>query len=129
WLRLNDRLLAGVGHTLNNRAAALAAVGQVLAASTTGPLSDALASESLRLQHAVQLLRLLVRRWDEEPEPLQLDEVLGGAIELLGQHPELRSGTARVEISEEVAPVWAERSSLTHAFCLLLGAALAAAEA
>jgi hypothetical protein len=128
WLEVSDDLLQGVGHALNNRVAALAAVGQVLAATTEGPLTRALSAESSRLQRAVQLLRLLVRRWDAEAEPLTVQEVLDDVAELVSHHPRVRDVGLRVEAEAGLLPVRAERSSLTHAFCLLLAPAAEAAE-
>lgn len=128
WLEASDGLLAGVGHALNNRVAALAAVGQVIASTTEGPLGAALSAESVRLQQAVHLLRLLVRRWSVEPEPVQLAEVLADVAELLSHHPDLREATLRVETEGSLPPLLAERSSLTHAFCILLIPAARAAE-
>lgn len=128
WLEVSDDLLQGVGHALNNRVAALTAVGQVLAATTEGPLTSALSAESLRLQRAVQLLRLLVRRWDAEPEPLTVQDVLDDVAELVSHHPRVHTAGLRVDAEAGLMPVRAERSSLTHAFCLLLAPAVEAAE-
>lgn len=128
WLEASDGLLAGVGHALNNRVAALAAVGQVLASTSEGPLSRALSAESSRLQRTVQLLRLLVRRWAGEPEPIQLADVLADVAELLSHHPDLRAESIRVSADPGLPPVLSERSALTHAFCLLLIPAARAAE-
>lgn len=128
WLEVSDDLLQGVGHALNNRVAAMTAVGQVLAATTEGPLTTALSAESSRLQRAVQLLRLLVRRWDAEPEPLTVQDVLDDVTELVSHHPRVHTAGLRVEAEAGLMPVRAERSSLTHAFCLLLAPAAEAAE-
>ncbi len=128
WLELSDDLLAGVGHALNNRVAALSAVSQVIASTTEGPLTDVLSAESSRLQRAVHLLRLLVRRWAAEPEPIQLTDVLADAAELLGHHPDLRSAAIRVEADPLLPPILSERSSLLHAFCIILAPAAQAAE-
>lgn len=128
WLEVSDDLLAGVGHALSNRVAALTAVGQVLAATTEGPFTKALSTESSRLQRAVQLLRLLIRRWDTEPEPIRVEDVLKDVVELLGHHPEVRNTSIRLEGAAGLAPVWSERSLLTHALCIVLSVAAEAVE-
>lgn len=120
WLPVSDALIRGIGHALNNRVAALSAVVQVLAATGEGgPLHDALADETVRLQRAVELMRLLPRRWDAPPEPVLVPDAAREALELLRLHPELPA--VRFEWSSEgdLLPVLVEPTLLTHALCLI----------
>ena len=120
WLTLSDALLRGVGHAMNNRAAALSAVVQVLAATgPEGPLESALRSETGRLQRVVELLRLLPRRWESEPEPVLIGELVPSAIELLALHSDLPETRYAWEAEGGLSPVLIEPSLLIHVLCLL----------
>jgi hypothetical protein len=119
WLGVSDALLRGVGHALNNRAAAISAVVQVLASEAEGPLEGALREETERLQRVVELLRLLPRRWESEPEPVLVDDVVRSAIELLVLHADLPETRYEWTTEGSLPPVLAEPSLLTHVLCLL----------
>ena len=119
WLGVSDALLRGVGHALNNRAAALSAVVQVLASEENGPLEGALRAETERLQRAVELLRLLPRRWGSEPEPVLVDDVVRSAIELLVLHADLPELRYEWTADGSLPPTLVEPSLLTHVLCLL----------
>lgn len=124
WLSVSDALLRGVGHALNNRVAALSAVVQVLAATGPGgPLHDALGEETARLQRAVELMRLLPRRWDSPPEPVLVPDAVREALEILPLHPDLPSLRYEWSYEGELLPVLVEPTLLTHAICLIGGAA------
>lgn len=124
WLAVSDGLLRGVGHELSNRLAALSGVVQVLTSrGSGGPLEAVLADEMARLQGAVEVLRLLPRRWDEPPEPVRVEEVAKRVLELMPLHPALAEVRYRWEREEELLPVWIEPSLLAHALCVLLAAA------
>jgi hypothetical protein len=119
WLDVSDGLLRGVGHALNNRAAALSAVVQVLASEAEGPLEGALRSETERLQRVVELLRLLPRRWESEPEPVLVDDLVKSAIELLALHGDLPETRYDWTADGSLPPILVEPSLLTHVLCLL----------
>ena len=119
WLAVSDALLRGVGHAMNNRAAALSAVVQVLASEAEGPLEGALRAETERLQRAVELLRLLPRRWDAEPEPVLVDDLMRSAIELLTLHSDLPETRYEWTSDGALPPILVEPSLLTHVLCLL----------
>src|SRR5215218_888257 len=120
WLVVSDALLRGVGHAMNNRAAALSAVVQVLASSgPQGPLEGALRSETERLQRVVELLRLLPRRWESDPEPVLVEELVPSALELLALHSDLPETRFRWEANGALPPVLVEPSLLIHVLCLL----------
>ena len=120
WLTASDALLRGVGHALNNRVAALSAVVQVLASTGEGgPLHDALGDEALRLQRAVELLRLLPRRWESPPEPVLVADAVRDALEILPHHPDLPILRYDWVPEQELPPVLVEPTLLTHALCLL----------
>ena len=120
WLTVSDALLRGVGHALNNRVAALSAVVQVLAATGEGgPLHDAMSSETLRLQRAVELIRLLPRRWDSPAEPVLVGDAVRDAMEILPLHPDLPSLRYEWAPEGELLPVLVEPTLLTHALCLV----------
>ena len=126
WLTASDSLLRGVGHALNNRVAALSAVVQVLVTTgEAGPLHDALSEETRRLQRAVELIRLLPRRWDSAPEPVLVANAVRDAIEILPLHPDLPALQYDWVGPGDLPPVLVEPSLLTHALCLLGEAAAA----
>jgi hypothetical protein len=120
WLVVSDALLRGVGHAMNNRAAALSAVVQVLASSgPQGPLEGALRSETERLQRVVELLRLLPRRWESDPEPVLVGDLVPSALELLALHSDLPETRFAWEADGSLPPVLVEPSLLIHVLCLL----------
>ncbi|MBW3627769.1 MAG: hypothetical protein KY464_00600 [Gemmatimonadetes bacterium] len=120
WLAVSDALLRGVGHAMNNRAAAVSAVVQVLAASgEEGPLEAALRAETDRLQRAVELLRLLPRQWGSDPEPVRVEELIPNAIALLALHSDLPETRFDWDTDGPLPPVLVEPSLLIHLVCLL----------
>src|SRR5690606_34296493 len=96
--RATDALIAGLHHAVNNRMAALGAVGQVLETDLAAehPLAGAIAEELQRLESTAGLLRLLVQ--GDGPEPVQLELVVRDAAQLLQMHHELRDLSLDVEL-------------------------------
>lgn len=120
WLDASDALLRGVGHALNNRVAALSALVQVLVTTGEGgPLHDALGEETRRLQRAVELIRLLPRRWDSPPEPLLVADAVRDALEILPLHPDLPVLRYDWVPETDLPPVLVEPTLFTHALCLV----------
>jgi hypothetical protein len=128
WRRVGDELIAGIHHTLNNRAGALGAVAQVLALELEAdhPLRAALADEVQRLHETVGALTLLPLRDGAAEEPVLLSELLPRVVELYGYHHGVRDTACRVEGAASVLPLWVEPSRLAH---LLLAMTVAAGEA
>lgn len=125
WLRLSDELITGLHHALNNRLAALSAVAQVLEAEMpeSHPLRGALGRESERLRATVALLSLLPREQSPGPEPVQVDDALGRALELYQVHHDLRDLPCTLHVAPNTLPLWAEPERLTHALLMLMTAA------
>ncbi|HET7274971.1 MAG TPA: hypothetical protein VFI91_07305 [Longimicrobiaceae bacterium] len=129
WSGVQDGLLSGIGHALNNRAASVSALAQVL--SVTHP-SDAmgatLGGEAERLEETIALLRLLVRRWESAPEPVQLPETLADVQRLMRHHSGFREIAFTQSVEPGVLPIWTEPSSLLHGLCMVVGCAARGAE-
>lgn len=123
WLRLSEGLIAGVHHALNNRMAALSAVGQVLEADlpASHPLANALSAELQRLENTAGMLRLLVSTGDAEP--IQVESVTADLSRLFFMHHALRDLALDVEIAQGLYPLWVEPSALLRALSILTAVA------
>lgn len=127
WDALNDGLVAGIHHALNNRLGTLKAVGQVVEADLAPhhPLSGALAVELERLEAAVELLRLLARE-KAGPEALLLEPVVADARRLFEMHHSLREMTLTASLQPGVGPLWIDPADLLRSLLTLTAAAAAA---
>jgi C4-dicarboxylate-specific signal transduction histidine kinase len=123
WPELHDGLVAGLHHALNNRLAALSAVGQVVEADLAAehPLSGSLRAELRRLESTVSLLGLLVAG-SGDPEPVHLPTALHEARQLLALHHSLRDVLLEVEVDDSLLPVWIDPAALLRALLGLLAA-------
>jgi signal transduction histidine kinase len=121
WLELSAGVVAGLHHALNNRLGALSAVAQVLASELEGhPLQEALGREVEHLHRTVRLLELLPRRDEALSTPLQVEEVVNGAVSLYRLHHELRDVPCTVVAHGEVAPVYGDPARLAQLLVALL---------
>lgn len=125
WLAVADDLLWAINHALSNRLAALTSITRILEHSDTGadPLLAVLSGEIEQLERTVELLRLLPRHPDEQPEPVLLAELLPNVLALHRLQGEWRDLEYEVHGADGVSPVCVEPSLLAHALLLLLSAA------
>jgi hypothetical protein len=123
WLRVSEGLIAGVHHALNNRMAALSAVGQVLEAdlAASHPLANALSGELQRLENTAAMLRLLVS--SREAEPVQLEAITSDLSRLFFMHHALRDLALDIEIAEGLYPLWVDPAALLRALSILTAVA------
>lgn len=123
WLRISEGLIAGVHHALNNRMAALSAVGQVLEADlpASHPLANALSGEIQRLENTAGMLRLLISSRD--PEPVQLEAITSDLSRLFFMHHALRDLALDIEIAEGLYPLWVDPAALLRALTILTAVA------
>jgi hypothetical protein len=123
WSRLNDGLIAGVHHAINNRMGALSAVSQVLEADLPAghPLAGALREEIRRLEAATEVLRLLIT--EGEGEPVQVETVVGQAKSLVELHHSLRDLELEIRLAEGLYPLWIDPAALRRALAILVAVA------
>lgn len=125
WLEVSDGLLRGLGHSLNNRLAALAALTQL--ADGAGGMEmaafrDALDSEAGRLERVIQLLRLLPS--GRAPYPVRIEEVLPQVLDLHRVHSEFPETEYEPFCADDVLPMRVEPSLLTRALLVFLTVAV-----
>lgn len=124
WLELSAGLVSGLHHALNNRLGALGAVAQILAGDLEGhPLREALAREVEQLHRTVSLLSLLPRHREAEAAPLQVEEVVDGAIALYRLHHDLRDVPCTASAEGAVPPLHGDAAHLAHILVTVLAAA------
>ena len=123
WLRLSEGLVGGVHHALNNRMAALRAVGQVVETDLPAnhPLAGALEAELDRLEETASLLSLL-RGGEDSFLPIQVEDVLRQAARLFGMHHALRDRELEVESSPGLLPVLGSPERLLRGILLMIAA-------
>lgn len=98
WHMLADRLLAGVSHDINGRAAALSAIAHMSETYGEAPAAGLLHQESRTLENIVELLSLLQGDLDGDPEPMAVGEHLPRLVELSSKG----RGLDRVEVLLDV---------------------------
>lgn len=125
WLSIQDELLRSLAHTISNRLATISGMAGLLEGGEVpeARMLDGLRQAAERLEHALQQLRRLPRRPDAAPEPMLLADGLDAALELVGEHPLLRSRAVGREVVGDVLPVRAEPQAVVHAACVALLAA------
>lgn len=124
WLRLSEGLVAGVHHALNNRMAALRAVGQVLETDLPAnhPLAGALTTELVRLEQTAGVLALLTA--DEPDEvPFQISDVIRDAARLFELHHSLRDLRLETSFADGLLPVLGQPWRVLRAILLLIAVA------
>jgi len=123
WAALVDSLLAGIGHTLNNRVATLRALVSLVGDGAGRDYAALLERETDLLERMVGLLRLLPARRGASPVPLLVPGVVESAMELFRQLDVLRDLRVAEEIPAGLPPVLAEEGALLRLVLLLLAAA------
>lgn len=122
WLKMSEGLIGGVHHALNNRMAALRAVGQVVETDLDPghPLAGAMTAELDRLEQTVALLRMLGIP-EQGRFPIPIDGILADAARLFEIHHALRELELETECAEGLLPVYIEPDSLLRGLVLMYG--------
>lgn len=107
WPELERALLAGITHSLSNRAASVAAITSLAEPGQpwTPRLAGMLGSEATSLESIVRGLRLLTTDPTLPPEPIDLAAVVPALVALHDQHVDLRDVPCAVERVGDVARV------------------------
>lgn len=126
WAPVLDKLLLGVTHNISNRVATLAGVSDILSSdSTVPPILRALADEVPRLEESIRLLRLLAAPEDERDEALEATRVVDDAVSLARLHPSCQDVLFEVKDRNQVPPVIARPTALTHELVIALASSAA----
>jgi hypothetical protein len=128
WLVLNDELLAGLVHALNNRVTAISVCAELASMGDEQMLTDGvLKSEVSRLQRVGALIGLLPGR-PHGPEALEIAPVLDDAIAIHSYHPRIRAIECLVEREGPIQPVRAPRWAMLRLLLFVVDAARAGAQ-
>lgn len=121
---MSEGLIAGVHHALNNRMAALRAVGQVLETDLPAnhPLAGALTTELQRLEQTAGVMALLT---PDEPDqvPFQISDVVRDAASLCELHHSLRDLRLEYSMADRLLPVLGQPWRVLRAILLMIAAA------
>ncbi len=125
WLTVHDDLLRGLAHDVSNRVATVSAIASLLdpARLPDERVLAGLRTDAERLERLLEQLRQLPRRADTEPEPMLAGDAVRMALALFAHHPDFRDVACTVVAADDVAPVRADPTALTHALCVALAAA------
>ncbi|HEY0931394.1 MAG TPA: hypothetical protein VGE27_15845 [Gemmatimonas sp.] len=125
WLTVHDDLLRGLAHAVSNRLATVSALAGMLEGdSAPDPrFVRGLQGDAEQLEGLLQTLRMLPRREESSVEPMLVSDAADAARRLVEHHPALRDVTVQVEALNDVMPVLADATALTHATAVCLVAA------
>jgi hypothetical protein len=125
WLSVHDDLLRGLTHALSNRLGTISAAAYMVELQPAAHLNTAatLRGESERLEELLQLMRLLPRRADANPEPVVPTDLVRQAIAINAFHPDARDIPATVVLDGDLQPAYVEPGAFTMAVAVLLGVA------
>lgn len=125
WAALQDRLVQGAHHELNNRVASLSAVEQVVSAggTLTDRLREALVSELVKMRWAVDVLGRIPPGGPHPTETMLLQDSVATAVELVALSREAREARLEVEDCRDLTPVRADRPAVERALLLMLESA------
>jgi signal transduction histidine kinase len=125
WLTVHDDLLRGLAHAVSNRLATISALaGMLEGVSAPDPrFVHGLQGDAEQLEGLLQTLRMLPRREESSVEPMLVSDAADAARRLVEHHTALRDVTIRVEALNDVMPVLADATALTHAMAVSLLAA------
>jgi hypothetical protein len=119
WSRHVERVLSGVAHGLNNRAAALAALVELTSEPAEQPavLREILNTEQQRVRDLVHAVRTIGESRGTAEALLPAD-VVSDVVIVLEQHPDLRDGTVQIDATQG-SPIRAPRWTLARALLAL----------
>ncbi len=126
WLRVSEKVLKGLNHQLTNRVASLEAVAALFdddQEPIDPQLIKSLAQEVKRLNHLLQLYRLMPAEPFVTTEAVRLQDVLPQVMELHGHHADLRGIPIEVRVTGDTAPVLVRPSALLRCLLVLLESA------
>lgn len=126
WTHHLENILRGVGHALNNRAAALAAVMEI----TSGDAADARAARDLTGEESRQLAALArvlrtIDAGDGAPQAFVPGDAVADALALLELHRDFRDGLPDIA-AQHAAPVRTSRPLFVRELVVLAAGARAA---
>jgi hypothetical protein len=127
WLRVSEKVLKGLTLDLTDRVAALAAMAVRFESGGELP-PDALLTRSLsqeigRLNHLMQLFRIMPAEPFLTTEPVRLQDVIPQVLELHRHHADLRDIPVDVQATADAAPVLVRPSALLRCLLVLLESA------
>lgn len=126
WLRVSEKVIKGLNHQLTNRVASLEAVVTLMSDEEEVPdlqLMSSLAQEVKRLNHLLQLYRLVPAEPFVTVEPVRLQDAVTQVMELHGHHADLRGIPIEVDRAVDTAPVRVRPSALLRSLLVLLESA------
>jgi hypothetical protein len=127
WAALNDALLAGLVHMLNNRVTALSVCAELATMGDEQMVTGGvLMTEVRRLQAASAMIGLIPSR-SHQLEALELRPVLDDALAVHAHHPRTRLVECAVLADDVMQPVRAPRWALLRLMLVLVDAAKDAA--
>ena len=122
WDVLADRLLAGVRHDINGRAAALSAIAHMTEMYAEAPSAEVLHQESRTLENIVGLLSLLQGDLDRDPEPMAVGEHLPRLVELSSRGRALDRVETLIDVDGMAPPILVNWCLFFRSFLIVLDA-------
>ncbi len=125
WLRVNEKVLKGLNHQLTNRIAALDAVTHLFEPGerTDPELVQTLSREVERVRTLLRVYRMLSAEPTALPEPVRVQDIIPGVLELHTYHADLRGVTCVLSKVGDPDPVCVRPSALLRSLLVLLESA------
>ncbi len=126
WLRVSEKVLKGLNHQLTNRVASLEAVAALFDDDEEVPdpqLVKSLAQEVKRLNHLLQLYRLMPAEPFVTTEAVRIQDVIPLVMELHGHHADLRGIPIEITANGDTPPVLVRPSAMLRCLLVLLESA------
>jgi hypothetical protein len=125
WLRVNEKVLKGLNHQLTNRLASLEALTHLFEPGEIADpeLTDALARDVERVGTLLRLYRLLPAEPSALPEPVRVQDIVPGVLELHTHHADLRGVPCILGEACDPEPVCVRPSALLRSLLVLLESA------
>ena len=122
WDVLAERLLAGVRHDINGRAAALSAIAHMSEMYAEAPSAEVLHQESRSLENIVGLLSLLQGDLDGDPEPMAVGEHIPRLVELSSRGRALDRVETLIDVDDMAPPILVNWCLFFRSFLIVLDA-------
>ncbi len=140
--RLNERLVqiqtlailgqvaAGVAHDLNNPMTTIIGLADIILSADSDPDTQrdvsVIRRQAERSGSIVRSLLSFARRQREEPQWVQLNELISQTLELVAYQARVNGIRCEAELAEDLPPVWADASQMQQVFFNLILNALQA---